>query len=276
MGKGRWHAEILLGLLAAAALAGLTVLLPGVFKPVKEVPVQPTVYPARVLGQHAPAEHGVLELVYRGAPGASAKIYWEHGMAEAMQFPATVDVPFGVLCVNAWKMGAGSYHEDVVIDANSPKKSLLITLHQSVQATAATLGFIQERPSRKDKRQPPFLETTYMDGDWAWGKPGPITHVSVDVAGQVWRGEERVGNVQQALLTQMLALRDAAALSPLSPGYTGCNDCGGKTLTLYRFSGDQGTTLAQWGGFVYHHISPEAQRLSEWGLELLALAWTSR
>jgi hypothetical protein len=282
VGKGRWPGAILLGVLAAATIAVLAVPLRRVFAPMQVAPAAQTVdpvssnqvlYPPLVFGQRPPAQHGVLELVYRGAPGASAKVYWENGEAEVTNFPVTIDVPFGVVCVNARKLGQGRYHEDFEIAVKSPKKRALITLLEQAQPTAEALGFIAERDSREANRQPTFLETAYGGGDW--GRPQPSIRVSVDVTGQLWRGEKHVGNVQPALLRQMLALRDAAALSPLSPGYTGCIDCGGRTLTLYRSSEDKGTTLSQWGGLVSHRTSPAAKQLIEWGWALLDLAWQS-
>jgi hypothetical protein len=56
---------------------------------------------------------------------------------------------------------------------------------------------------------------------------------------------------------------------------TGCMDCGGRMLMLYRSSGDKGTPLSEWGGLVSHRTSPAARQLIEWGWALLDLAWRS-
>jgi hypothetical protein len=274
MREGRSSTVVFAAVLAAPGVVSLGVLLVRATAPAPTISsAVPVAIAAQVLGRRAPAEHGVVELQFRGARGCSAKVYWEGGQGEMTDFPASVDVPFGQVCVKAWKPGEGSFHEDFELTANSPKKTLLLALHERQTPSAAELGFIPERGCRQGNRQQAFLKTDYGGGDWMHYEPA--TPVSIDVAGQVWRGEERVGNIAPATLAEMLARSDAAAASPLSPEYVDCYDCGGSRLALYRFVGDPGTLLSTWGGMASHRTSPEARRLIEWGSEVLLLAWNS-
>jgi len=226
-----------------------------------------------VVGRRAPAAHGVVELQFRGTAGGSARVYWEGGDGTATTFPATVEVPCGQVCVNAYKRGQGNFHEDVELSAAAPKKTLLITLQASHPPSAAELGFTPDRSGPQGGHQQKFLESDFGNGDWT--HPEPATPMVIDVLGQVWRGEARVGRIAPAMLAEMVARGEAAAQSPMSPEYVGCIDCGGHQLTLYRFAGDGGTPLARAGGSVSHRTSPEAQRLIEWSWAVLSLAWES-